>query len=98
MSSMAQIDDRRHDHAREPLDPLLLEDPGSNGKGSGKSELYGIARTSTDGVGMVTLLGDFGLKDATVSIGIEATAAMGIAQRVGLNNVCHVVVDILWIH
>ena len=95
---MAQIDDRRHDHARDSLDPLLLEDPGSNGRGSGESEHYGIARTSTDGLGMVTLLEDFGLKDATVSIGIDATAAMGIAQRVGLNNVCHVVVDILWIH
>ena len=46
---------------------------------------------------MVTLSGDFGMKDATVSISIDATSAMGIAQRVGLNKVRHVVVDILWI-
>ena len=37
-------------------------------KSSGESELYGIVRASTGGLGMVTLLGDFGMKDATVSI------------------------------
>ena len=66
-------------------------------KSSGESELYGIARASTEGLGVVTLLGDFGMTDATVSIGIVATAAIGIAQRVGLNKVRHVEVDILWI-
>ena len=64
-------------------------------KSSGESELYGIGRASTEGLGMVTLLGYFGMKDATVSIGIDATAAMGIAQRVGLDKVRHVEVDIL---
>ena len=64
---------------------------------SGASELYGIVRASTEGLGMVTVLRDFGMKDDTVSIGIDATAAMGIAQRVGLNKVRHVEVDILWI-
>ena len=66
-------------------------------KSSGESKLYGIVRASTEGLGMVTLLGDFGMTDATVSIGIDATAAMGIAQRVGPNKVRHVEVDILWI-
>ena len=37
------------------------------------------------------------MKDVAVGIGIDATAAMGIAQRVGLNKVRHVEVDILWI-
>ena len=66
-------------------------------KSSGESELYGIIRASTEGLGIVTLLGDFGVKDAVVSIGIDATAAMGMAQRVGLNKVRHVEVDVLWI-
>ena len=66
-------------------------------KSSGESELYGIIRASTEGLGIVTLLKDFGVEDATVSIGIDATAAMGMAQRVGLNKVRHVEVDILWI-
>ena len=48
-------------------------------KSSGESELYGIIRASTAGFGNVTLLNEFGVPDATVSIGIDATAAMGMA-------------------
>ena len=66
-------------------------------KSSGESEFYGIVRASTEGLGMTTLLKDFGVKDALVSIGIDVTAAMGMAQRVGPNKVRHVEVDILWI-
>ena len=66
-------------------------------KSSGESELYGIIRESTEGLGIATLLSDFGAMDMKVSIGIDATAAMGMAQRVGLNKVRHVEVDVLWI-
>ena len=66
-------------------------------KSSGESELYAIIRASTEGLGIVTLLEDFGVKEMSVSIGIDATAAMGMAQRVGLNKVRHVEVDVLWI-
>ena len=66
-------------------------------KSSGELELFGIIRASTESLGIATLLGDFSVKDAAVSIGIDATAAMGMAQRVGLNNVRHVEVDVLWI-
>ena len=66
-------------------------------KSSAESELYGVVRASTEGLGIVTLLGDFGMTGAIVSIGIDATAAQGMAQRVGLNKVRHAEVDILWI-
>ena len=66
-------------------------------KSPGESELYAIVRASTEGLGIVTLLNDFGEKNVVVSIGIDATAAMGMAQRVGLNKVRHVEVDVLWI-
>ena len=56
-------------------------------KSFGESELYGIVRASTEGLGMTTLLMDFGVTDALVSIGIDGTAAMGMAQRVGLDKV-----------
>ena len=97
MSSIAQVDNRWHDHARQHLIRSCSKTQAVVAKSSGESELYGIVRASTEGLGMVTLLGDFGMKDATVSIGIDATAAMGIAQRVGLNKVRHMEVDILWI-
>ena len=66
-------------------------------KSSGESELYAIIRASTEGLGIATLLSDFGEKDVEICIGIDATAAMGMAQRVGLNKVRHVEVDVLWI-
>ena len=46
---------------------------------------------------MATLLSDFGAVNPRVSIGMDASAAIGIAQRNGLNKVRHVEVDILWL-
>ena len=66
-------------------------------KSSGESELYGCVRASTEGLGMATLLGDFGVKDPRVSVGMDASAAIGMAQRTGLNKVRHIEVDILWL-
>ena len=39
----------------------------------------------------------FGAPDAKVSIGMDAEAAMGMVQRVGLQKVRHVDVKVLWI-
>ena len=66
-------------------------------KSSGESELYALVRASAEGLGIATLLSDFGIKDPRVSVGMDASAAIGIAQRVGLNKVRHVEVDVLWI-
>ena len=66
-------------------------------KSSGESELFGVVRASTEDLGMVTLLSDFGISDAKVSIGMDANAAMEMAQRVGLQKDRHVEVDVLWI-
>ena len=46
---------------------------------------------------MITLLGDFGVSDAKVRVGMDASAAIGMAQRNGLNKVRHVEVDVLWL-
>ena len=66
-------------------------------KSSGESELYALVRASAEGLGMATLLSDFGAIDPRVSIGMDASAAIGIAQRNGLNKVRHVEVDVLWL-
>ena len=66
-------------------------------KSSGESELYAAVRASTEGLGMITFLGDFGVQGARVRIGMDASAASGMAQRTGLNKVRHVEVDVLWI-
>ena len=59
-------------------------------KSSGESEIYGVVRAWTEGLGTATLLFDFGVSDPKVSIGMDAIAAMGMAQRVGLQKVRHV--------
>ena len=66
-------------------------------KSSGESELYAVVRASAEGLGMATLLSDFGVPDPRVSVGMDASAAIGMAQRTGLNKVRHVEVDVLWI-
>ena len=64
-------------------------------KSSGESELYALVRASAEGLGMATLLSDFGVVDPRVSVGMDASAAIGIAQRNGLNKVRHIEVDVL---
>ena len=66
-------------------------------KSSGESEIYAVVRASAEGLGIVTLLEDFGVKDPKVSVGMDASAAMGMVQRVGLSKVRHVEVDVLWV-
>ena len=66
-------------------------------KSSGESELYALVRASAEGLGMATLLSDFGAIDPRVSIGMDASAAIGIVQRQGISKLRHVEVDVLWI-
>ena len=66
-------------------------------KSSGESELYAVARASTEGLGILTLLKDFCVHHAKVRLGMDGSAAMGMAQRTGLNKAMQVEVDVLWI-
>ena len=66
-------------------------------KSSAESELYGVVRGSAEGLGILTLLSDFGAKDMRVSVGMDASAAMGIVQRQGIGKLRHVEVDVLWL-
>ena len=59
--------------------------------------MYGVIRASTYALGVSTLLEDFGSVGIKVSVGMDATAAIGIVQRRGLNKLRHVEVDVLWI-
>lgn len=66
-------------------------------KSSGESELYIVIRASTEGLGIATILSDFVVVEPKVGIGMDASAAIGMAQRTGLNKVRHVEVDVRWI-
>ena len=66
-------------------------------KSSGECELYAVGRASTEGLSILTLLKDFGMHNAKVRLGMDASAAIGMAQRTRLNKFGHVEVDVLWI-
>ena len=52
-------------------------------KSLGDSELYAVVRASTEGLGILTLLKDFGVNHARVRLGMDASAAIGMAQPIG---------------
>jgi hypothetical protein len=66
-------------------------------KSSGESELYAVVRASTEGLGILTLYADFGRPGMKASVGMDASAAIGIAQRQGIGKLRHIEVDILWL-
>ena len=65
-------------------------------KSSGEAELFGVVRGSTEGLGLITLCGDFGTS-TNIRVHLDASAAKGMVEREGLGKVRHVEVDVLWI-
>ena len=63
---------------------------------SGEAEYYGIVKGSSIGLGLKSMLGDFGV-EATIEVNTDASAAKGIANRKGLGKVRHIAVSQLWI-
>ena len=62
---------------------------------SGESELYAAVRASAEALGILTLLADFGCSTMRASVGMDASAAIGIVQRQGMSKLRHVEVDVL---
>ena len=61
-----------------------------------ESELAAVVKGATEGLGAQAILSDFGLK-ASVRLSSDATAAIGIAKRLGLGRVRHLATADLWI-
>ena len=61
-----------------------------------EAELGAVTRGAAEGEGLVCLLGDFGL-DAQVRLHSDASAAIGITQRLGLGRIRHLSVADLWV-
>ena len=49
-------------------------------KSSGDSELYGVIKGTSEGLGLVTLAGDLGMELKT-RVHVDATAAKGMVER-----------------
>jgi hypothetical protein len=63
---------------------------------SGEAEYYGVVKGSSIGLGLKSMLGDFGVK-VTIKVNTDASAAKGMANRKGLGKVRHIQVNQLWI-
>ena len=63
---------------------------------SGESELYAALKASAEGLGMLSLLRDFGYWIEGEVLG-DASAALGIIQRRGLGRTRHIDTGLLWI-
>ena len=66
-------------------------------KSSGESELYGVVKGACEGLGVSTLLKDFGEVNPHVRMHLDAPFAKGIIERRGLNKLRHVELDIIWL-
>ena len=63
---------------------------------SGASEVAAVVRAATEGMGLQSILSDFDLC-GHVAIKSDATAAIGMAHRIGLGKVRHLAVGDLWV-
>ena len=62
---------------------------------TGEAELGATTRGAAESEGVLSLLRDFGL-DASLKLRSDASAAIGITQRLGLGKVRHLSVADLW--
>ena len=63
---------------------------------SGEAEYYGILKGASIGLGLRSMMGDFGV-EVSVRINTDASAAKGMVNRKGLGKVRHIAVNQLWI-
>ena len=64
-------------------------------KSSAESELYGAIKGACEGLGISSLLRDLGDSECKVKMHLDASAAIGIIERQGLNRVRHIDVGVL---
>ena len=63
---------------------------------SAEAELYALTSATSDGLGIKLMIEEFG-KVCKVMVHVDASAAIGIAQRKGLGKIRHLDVQSLWI-
>ena len=64
---------------------------------SGEAELAAVVAGVAEGLGMLSVLADFGITSTRLTLRSDATAAIGITQREGLGKVRHLATADLWV-
>ena len=62
---------------------------------SAEAELYACSKACSEALGAQTLLRDLG-KEVTVSVHMDSSSALSMAQRAGLGKAKHIDVQHLW--
>ena len=63
---------------------------------SGEAELAAMVKATSEGMGMVAIMAEFGI-EAELTVKSDAIAAIGIVRRQGLGRIRHLAVSDLWI-
>ena len=63
---------------------------------SGEAELAAMVKATSEGMGMVAIMAEFGI-EVDLSVKSDAIAAIGIVRRQGLGRIRHLAVADLWI-
>ena len=63
---------------------------------SAEAELYALTKGAAQGLGMMTLMEDFGIPTA-VTVHTDASAAIGLVRRAGLGKLRHLNVRYVWL-
>ena len=65
---------------------------------SGEAEYYALVKAASESIGIKRMMQDFGhRREDTVEIKTDASAAIGIANRIGIGKVRHIEVCQLWL-
>ena len=63
---------------------------------SGEAELAAIVKSTSEGLGMIAVMREFGI-ECDLTVKSDAVAAIGIVKRQGLGRVRHLAVADLWV-
>ena len=63
---------------------------------SGEAELGGISKGMSQGIGLRSIAQDLGF-DFSLKVRTDATAAIGMSRRLGVGNIRHLDVTLLWV-
>ena len=65
---------------------------------SGEAEYYGLVKAMSIAMGIISLCDDLGVTfDKPIEVKTDASAAIGIASRIGLGKIRHIEVNQLWL-
>ena len=86
----------RCDDLGQPLSEDVSSTQATIALSSAEAELYALTKGAAEGLGMMSLLSDFGVT-VNVTIHTDASAAIGIVRRAGLGKLRHLNVRDLWV-